>query len=405
MAVKKFQEILGADQTGNATGYQQERLYAENAPTPRPTPVPTPRPTPPPTPPPTPTPAPPVSGQYSNLLPGSSGQAVRNLQNRLIELGYLSGVADGDYGSQTTAAIKRFQAALGLETTGITTGLLQELLYAPTAPTFKPASTPAATATPALYVELKYGDTGARVQALQLRLKELGYFTGELGGNYLNITMASVKLFQAAINMQQTGIATVAMQEALFSADAPRYNAATAAPTPAASKYTELKYGDTGEKVRAMQARLMELGYFEGELGGNFLAITTASVKLFQAAIGMQQTGIATVAMQEALFANDAPIYRPNVTPPATAFIQLSLGDSGEEVRNLQKRLALLGFYDNDEISIDGIYGEATRLAVMTFQIVAGTAPQDASGVATVEFQQYLFSEEALKHALMEPGQ
>jgi peptidoglycan hydrolase-like protein with peptidoglycan-binding domain len=331
---------------------------------------------------------------------------VRNLQNRLIALGYLSGVADGDYGSQTTAAIKRFQAALGLETTGITTALLQELLYAPTAPTFKPASPPpAATASPAQYVDLKYGDTGARVQALQLRLMELGYFNGELGGNYLSITTASVKLFQATIGMQQTGNASVAMQEALFSKNAPHYNEATAAPTPTPPKYIELKYGDTGERVKVMQARLMELGYFDGELGGNYLTITMASVKLFQAAMGMQQTGIATVSMQEALFADEAPIYRPNVTPPPTAFIQLSFGDSGEEVRNLQKRLALLGYYENDEISIDGMFNEATRLAVMTFQIVTGADPLDASGVATVEFQQFLFSEGALDFAPIEPGQ
>jgi peptidoglycan hydrolase-like protein with peptidoglycan-binding domain len=154
-----------------------------------------------------------------------------------------------------------------------------------------------------------------------------------------------------------------------------------------------------------MQARLMELGYFEGELGGNYLTVTTASVKLFQAAIGMQQTGIATVAMQEALFADDAPIYRPNTTPPATAFIQLSFGDSGEEVKNLQKQLALLGYFENSEISIDGVYGDATKLAVITFQIVTGVKPQEASGVATVEFQQFLFSDGALQYAVIEPGQ
>jgi len=43
------------------------------------------------------------------LCPGSRGERVKALQNRLIDLGMLSGYADGAYGSATQAAVMEFQ--------------------------------------------------------------------------------------------------------------------------------------------------------------------------------------------------------------------------------------------------------------------------------------------------------
>lgn len=47
---------------------------------------------------------------YEELAKGSKGEEVVKLQERLIELGYLSGTADGVYGNQTKAAVELFQA-------------------------------------------------------------------------------------------------------------------------------------------------------------------------------------------------------------------------------------------------------------------------------------------------------
>ena len=44
--------------------------------------------------------------------PGDSGAAVTQLQRRLIELGLLSGKADGIYGKQTSAAVTEAQRLL-----------------------------------------------------------------------------------------------------------------------------------------------------------------------------------------------------------------------------------------------------------------------------------------------------
>ena len=52
---------------------------------------------------------------------GSKGEAVKQLQNRLIALGYSCGSygADGDFGTATEKAVKQFQQDHGLEVDGI----------------------------------------------------------------------------------------------------------------------------------------------------------------------------------------------------------------------------------------------------------------------------------------------
>lgn len=49
----------------------------------------------------------------------SNGSAVKELQEKLNSLGYSCGVADGDYGSKTADAVKRFQDKNGLAVDGI----------------------------------------------------------------------------------------------------------------------------------------------------------------------------------------------------------------------------------------------------------------------------------------------
>ena len=55
----------------------------------------------------------------STLFKGCTGEAVRNLQQALIDLGYLEGTADGTFGDQTEAAVLAFQRANGLKADGL----------------------------------------------------------------------------------------------------------------------------------------------------------------------------------------------------------------------------------------------------------------------------------------------
>lgn len=59
---------------------------------------------------------------------GSDKAAVANLQQALIDAGYLSGAADGSFGGKSASAVSAFQKDMGLEETGAADPLMQLLL-------------------------------------------------------------------------------------------------------------------------------------------------------------------------------------------------------------------------------------------------------------------------------------
>jgi len=59
-----------------------------------------------------------VMGAETALSVGDNSEAVVQLQESLISLGYLNGPADGDFGSMTAGAVQAFQDDYGLNTTG-----------------------------------------------------------------------------------------------------------------------------------------------------------------------------------------------------------------------------------------------------------------------------------------------
>ena len=73
-----------------------------------------------------------------------SGVQVLSLQQRLIELGWLTGKADGDFGSNTEKAVMAFQKQAGLNPTGKATVETQTLLFSAYAP-YAPVPTQAPT--------------------------------------------------------------------------------------------------------------------------------------------------------------------------------------------------------------------------------------------------------------------
>lgn len=112
------------------SGPQSPRL------TPTPTPVitqapPTGAPTPLVTPSPEITPEPTV---FTLIKEGSEGEDVARVQQRLIELGYLRGEADGKYGRATNLAVQSFQKAAGLDVDGMTGEKTADALFADNAP-------------------------------------------------------------------------------------------------------------------------------------------------------------------------------------------------------------------------------------------------------------------------------
>lgn len=133
--------------------------------------------------------------------------------------------------------------------------------------------------------------------------------------------------------------------------------APTAEPTSSVitvSEYATLSIGDENASVAALHERLMQLGYMDfDEVESLYTVSTENAVKLFQRANNLEQTGVATAALQDMLFADDAQTYR------------VKLNDDGMDVKDVQEQLTNLGYYTN---KISGFYGPQTELAVRLFQ-------------------------------------
>jgi peptidoglycan hydrolase-like protein with peptidoglycan-binding domain len=78
--------------------------------------------------PPTTTTTPPDAASDGKLELGEGGDAVLALQNRLVELGYWLGSADGNYGQLTRQAVMAFQKAEGLGRDGVAGPITRERL-------------------------------------------------------------------------------------------------------------------------------------------------------------------------------------------------------------------------------------------------------------------------------------
>ena len=77
----------------------------------------------------TPTPAPAARPAATVLRSGSKGDDVKQLQERLIELGYEPGTPDGVFGKGTKTAVKEFQRRNGLDPDGEAGPKTLEILY------------------------------------------------------------------------------------------------------------------------------------------------------------------------------------------------------------------------------------------------------------------------------------
>jgi peptidoglycan hydrolase-like protein with peptidoglycan-binding domain/SH3-like domain-containing protein len=289
--------------------------------------------------------------EYTTLSYGDSGDAVLKLQRRLRELGYMTANATGMFGTATKSALVDFQKAAGLTADGVAGNATQVALYAANAPA-KGANTISGT--------LKVGDKGTAVTELQKRLIELGYLTTSATGTYGEATKAAVKEFQQLAGLTADGVAGTATINALFATDAP-----TKVDT------TTLKYGDKGDSVKALQKRLIELGYLTETANGTFGPATKAAVAEFQKAAGITADGVAGSATITALFSASAP---------RKADGTLKRGDRGDAVVTLQKRLRELGYLTD---TADGIFGDTTEEAIKKFQKAVGLAADGVAGATT----------------------
>ncbi len=261
--------------------------------------------------------------QVVTLQYGDKGDAVTRLQTRLTELTYYKGNISGLYREGTQAAIREFQKDFGLDATGIADVKTQEMLNA------------------ARYRPLEKGDSGENVKALQNRLTELGYYNGKVSGNYLEGTYYAIHSFQNRNGLTVTGKADVITLELLYDVEKalPKQDATSApAPTPTPAPVqsanqamasastpapanvaftTKLQRGSTGSKVKQLQTRLAELGFYSGPISGNYLNQTRDAVMAFQKHNALTVDGICGKETWDMVF-NSQEVSNASVTPKPT---------------------------------------------------------------------------------------
>ncbi len=273
---------------------------------------------------------------YYSADPGMEAPIVADIQERLMELGYMGYDEPSEYyGEQTEEAIKLFQRKYELDITGIADETTFELLFSEDAKKYS----------------VSEGTEGDDVRELQMRLVELSYLKEATG--YFDVdTTEAVKKFQERNGLVVDGTIGEATREALYSEDANAYAFA---------------YGEQSNEIKELQQKLKSLGYLTTAPDGVYGSDTVAAVKRFQERNGLIADGYLGNMTKSILFSDDVE------------YNSISIGDSGDDVTRIQKRLVELGYMR----SATGYFGEHTEQALINFQKRNGLTADGKFGVNT----------------------
>ncbi len=132
---------------------------------------------------------------------------------------------------------------------------------------------------------LQLGGSGDQVKILQAKLKQLGFYSALITGEFSLATEEGVKAFQRELNLEPTGVVDQEVWEKLIEYTEPAIAPISLEPT--------LSYGSSGQEVRTLQTKLKALLYYTGDINGNFDLETQNAVKRFQLNNSLTATGIA----------------------------------------------------------------------------------------------------------------
>lgn len=155
--------------------------------------------------------------QFTLLKENDDYPTVSQLQNRLMELGYL----DSDepttvFNKATTVAVSLFQRTIDEPMDGVATSELQEHLFS----------------TEAKPYEIKLGDSGTDVESMQSRLNELGYYDDKINGYFGVATEEALCAFQTKNKISVDSVFNVDDRDLLYSPQALPKIDPTPTPTP-----------------------------------------------------------------------------------------------------------------------------------------------------------------------------
>jgi peptidoglycan hydrolase-like protein with peptidoglycan-binding domain len=239
------------------------------------------------------------------LRRGSSGSKVSQLQRDLQQLGFFNASITGFFGSETEAAVLRFQQANGLRPDGIVGSTTEEEIRISLNRNY-PGSGNNGTGIGGneLYA-LQPGQSGVQVTELQRDLQQLGFFSGETSGYYGSMTREAVRRFQQSYGLLPNGIADSQTLSAITAA-LTRTNSSPNDPNYPTSSNCSVNRGDIcvgerSQRVAIVQRRLQDLGFFRSDVTSYYGDLTRDAVIQFQQSRGLPVTGAVDFQTWQAL--------------------------------------------------------------------------------------------------------
>ena len=268
---------------------------------------------------------------------GDKDIIVTAIQKKLMELYYIElDEPSEEYSETIQGAVKKFQIKNNLESTGEVDSKTYELLFSDKAKEYT----------------VFIGAEGIDVEHIQARLYELGYLS-KVTQYFGTETEAAVKEFQKRNGLYDDGNVGAQTREILYSAEAVPLS---------------FYLGDENDEILKYQEKLYQLGYLTTKPDGKYGNDTVAAVKNLQESNGLIADGYMGPATKELLTSGD-------VTENA-----LKIGDSGDDVSNVQKYLKKLGYLN----SVTGYFGSDTHDAVLNFQKRNGLSSDGKAGAQTI---------------------
>lgn len=273
---------------------------------------------------------------------GTEHPIIAKVQARLMTLEFMENDEPTTYyGNASSSAVRAFQRQHSLAVDGVLGPETLALLMSDDAKSYA----------------AKEGDEGDDIKRIQERLYSLGYLANSayITGKFGEKTVEAVKAFQDRNGTSPDGTVGHNTLNLFYSEDV---------------KANLLAFGDKSEVVQTAQQRLYALGYLTTTPDGTYGKDTSDAVKRFQEKNELEVDGYLGPTTRDVLLSSTA---LPN---------SLSVGDSGSQVVNIQKRLIALGYLRNGNAT--GKFGDLTDAAVKAFQSRNGLSSDGQAGAMTI---------------------
>lgn len=362
-----------------------------------------------------------VQASYPGILRiGSSGQEVFEMQEFLnaIAVNYpiipVIFPVNGVFKENTEAAVRAFQRQFNLNVDGVVgkaTWYKISYIYAAVR---KLAELGSIGRIEDLYsgqypgTPLRQGDRGVEVQLLQFYLSSISVFYPQIP----NVTIDGIfgqNLLKAVLNFQQNfgliddGIVGRSTWEKIYAVYDTLSDKIVPEENIPAYPGRTFQQGSSGEEVLRIQRALNTISTQYPGIpmlveDGFFGSATTTAVRAFQRQFSLTVDGIVGELTWNKIFEISALIEEGELNgedmPPYPGTL-LRVGSRGAAVQLMQERLNSISIYYPviPQIAADGIFGNATRQAVVTFQQLMGISADGIIGQQTWELINTVYAE------------